>query len=195
MIKIRENDTDESLFERLTSSEASREVVEGIQKRAEGRKLLVTGTGRCGTVFASRVFGLPHESYFNLEPDLTRTLDSEVSCLAVPCLTWLDPDEWYVVHLVRHPQKVVGSLKVCLVNQKAVTWILYNYLTMDVVEYYERCIRRVDWYAPDEELRVEDLGRSNINSGGLVIFDQDERLRPYVERFGYEWLNKWGDPE
>lgn len=76
-------------------------------------RLLVTGTGRCGTGwFASALTAAGvecgHERAFNATNHQTLGWVAEASWLAAPYLGDLDGDV-YVVHLVRHPLTVVAS--------------------------------------------------------------------------------------
>jgi len=91
-------------------------------------KWLITGTGRCGTVFISKtlkrlgvacgheqIFGpfAPHESRRRLHREMAVTHDlgwqAESSWLAMPFLDWPELDRVTIVHLVRHPKKVMEA--------------------------------------------------------------------------------------
>lgn len=90
--------------------------------------LLVTGTGRCGTGFASKVLtsagvNCTHEGIFNLNPStdpfeqmqLRRDnpawgWQAESSWLAVPYLDRPEMRGLTVVHLVRHPKTTIDSI-------------------------------------------------------------------------------------
>lgn len=86
----------------------NREFVDGWRKN---HRVIVTGTGRCGTGYVSTVLnqaGIPatHEGVFNPEGDGWEWQRVECSWMAAPHLSHFDG---YVVHLVRHPLAVVNS--------------------------------------------------------------------------------------
>lgn len=77
-------------------------------------RLIVTGTGRCGTGYVSKVLQAAmvpadHERFFNPAhheiPDWGR---ADASWMAAPYLA--DYPDAYIVHLVRHPLRVIESL-------------------------------------------------------------------------------------
>lgn len=74
-------------------------------------RLLVTGTGRCGTTWLADTLtaaGLPcgHEAVFNLHRHGEGGWVAESSWLAAP---YLPVPDAYTVHLVRHPLAVIRS--------------------------------------------------------------------------------------
>ena len=89
--------------------------------------ILLTGTGRCGTGFASKVLtkagvNCTHEVIFRpRDPEETRQewrarMDNphwgwvgESSWLAMPFLDWPEMKDVTIVHLIRHPKKVMDS--------------------------------------------------------------------------------------
>lgn len=79
-------------------------------------KYIITGTGRCGTKFASKAFtsaGIPcgHEQVFRFRRMRrpARHLVAESSWAALAYLDSRWAREAILVHLVRHPLKVIGS--------------------------------------------------------------------------------------
>lgn len=84
----------------------------------DGVRLLVTGTGHCGTEWAAKVLKaagqvVAHEGIFQHDP-LPRTewqanYTADVSCRAAPHLPEL-PESITVVHLIRRPIDVVRSM-------------------------------------------------------------------------------------
>lgn len=169
--------------------------IDDIKARAGDKKLLITGTGRCGTFYASKVFDLPHETTFNNYMRFETKHDSEVSCIAVPYLWLLNREEWYVVHLIRHPQRVVGSIQATWVNGGLdLGFLEWHYFTRDPVVYYRRVMERMDRFCPEETLKVEDLGESTLNSIIATLVHPADDLMEYIERWGYKPLDTWGDP-
>ena len=88
---------------------------------------LITGTGRCGTGYMSKVFtvvGLncTHEGLFQpRNEDITRQQvrlrinnpdwewRGESSWLATPFLHWEELRDWTIIHVIRDPKKVIDS--------------------------------------------------------------------------------------
>jgi len=176
--------------------------------------LLVTGTGRCGTGFASQVLnsagvGCTHEGVFTLDgweyaihlikerrrnPAWGWQADS--SWLAVPFLDRPELAAMTVVHLVRHPKKVMDShLRLMAHRPEAVPYYqgMEDYLpelaTYDVID------RAAYWYLKLNEMaaaradlfhRVEDdagvlLDKLGVDWAGKPSFDDTT----YNSRPGY----------
>lgn len=75
-------------------------------------RLLITGTGRCGTMYMARLLtasGVPcgHEDVYTVAGIMARPdLEADSSWAAAP---WLTGFSGTVIHLVRHPMEVVRS--------------------------------------------------------------------------------------
>ena len=81
--------------------------------------VIITGTGRCGTLTAARIFGFSHEYLFSpltLEKSAEVVISQlpyaggEVSWMAAPFVKDFGPCH-KVIHLVRHPMGVINSLE------------------------------------------------------------------------------------
>lgn len=83
-------------------------------------KYIITGTGRCGTTYLSRIFNeigikCGHELIFNLhynyEEGMKRypELEADSSWMSVPFLDFLSNSA--CIHIVRHPLKTIASFK------------------------------------------------------------------------------------
>lgn len=150
----------------------SREVV------AQGRRvrLLITGTGRCGTGFLAAALTAAgvqcgHEQAFTRKRHGHGAWAAEASWLAAPYLTALD--DTYVVHLVRDPLKVIASFAaratLRVPNRMGRFIMRHTPVVADATTQVERAgLHYVAWNRmiahapPDEVLRLEDVTASTI---------------------------------
>lgn len=77
-------------------------------------RILVTGTGRCGTAWAAQVLGIGHQAIFRHQHTLGQpwdwgAADGDSSFEAVPLLPQIRPTVDRIILLVRHPADVVAS--------------------------------------------------------------------------------------
>lgn len=144
---------------------------------AKQRRILVTGTGRSGTVYTSRVLralGLDatHESIYGprtKHPEWPAERQAEVSWMAVPFLGHLPPGT-LVVHQVRDPIEVARSFlgrvmfhhgddtpysRFLAAHEPAI--FRPQRVPVRFMRYYVRWNLRVQPYA-DLRVRLEDLG-------------------------------------
>ena len=146
-------------------------------------RLLVTGTGRSGTLWAGeaiRSAGVPctHETAFTLDRSLVDgAWVAESSWLAAP---FTPMDDTYVVHLVRHPLAVIASLA----NRRFTHNRYYDYaarhvpLLADIADPTDRCATYwVHWnrlIVAGERIRVEDVTAADVSRWAAQV---DERAR------------------
>jgi hypothetical protein len=134
-------------------------------------------------------FGIGHEQHFNLYTKFGNELDSDSSWLAVPWLPLLDRDEWKVIHVVRHPQRVCGSLNVSLFGYETPWREFAKYHgSYDVLSFYKRWMDMILDYGADETIKLEDISGDVINEGIEHDLWPAEELIEHINMFDYECL-------
>lgn len=160
-------------------------------------KYVVTGTGRCGTGFMSKLLtsaGVPcgHEAIFGPggPQDITDpTLEADASWLAAPYLRTIR-DATTIVHLTRHPQHVIDSLMRIgfwthpghkpyrdFARQHLPSLDLYDDPLAKSAHFYMEWNRLIARSAPDRiPVRIEDepdkiLRRLGVDSGQARLFN------------------------
>ncbi len=157
---------------------------------------IITGTGRCGTAYAAKFLtreGIPcgHEEIFGpwgkRASEIMRQSNSELvadaSWLAMPFLN--EVGEAKVVHLVRHPQRVIASmLAIGLFANKPPRdirpYTAFAYEHSDIGKYETEIERATAFYLywngqisyrrPDAHIaRIEDEPESILNAVGIRI--------------------------
>ena len=147
---------------------------EFVEHWRRGHRVLVTGTGRCGTGYVARVFSraaIPatHEGVYAPERGEWTTQRVESSWLAAPHL----PFDGYTVQLVRHPLDVVNSLVgigfFSDPTHKAYTDYARKHVELGGTEVEQAMQFYVDWneliepYA-DMRLQVEELTAEDFSN-------------------------------
>ena len=159
-------------------------------------KYLVVGTGRCGTKYTAEVLRsvgvrCGHEGVFELgelehaKQVLTDELwDAESSWLAVPFLEDSMFDDTTIVHLVRHPARVIPSQLRRHYGFEKGKWYEFRRKHLPTLEHYdEQWIRAAHFYI-EWNRKIETCGRP-------VIFHRiKDDIHELLERLHLDYVGK-----
>ena len=120
-------------------------------------RFVITGTGRCGTGFMAQVFlsagvNCGHEAIFrhnscdaSLEwMEMQPEFEADSSWMAAPCLGMPELENATIIHLVRHPKKVIDSyVRMGFFNDpNVVGYVRYMHNALPILHKYDDPIHK-----------------------------------------------------